>query len=382
MRRDGGDRDALVGVRGRHADVGDDDVRRLRLDQRLQRGQVGGGAHQLEVRRALDQPYETVPEQGVVLGQHDAGSHADRVEGRVACGDIRSSTWTKAADGDRAPPAGGGGAHRQRAGHRGHRRRERAVARPRADRAGFRGRASARGRRPARRPRRRAPLLRRGRLRARGHQRRARADGRRPDGRGRRHVRRGSSWSSTRPCEQRIAAIIARFPRIDQDPAARDAGIRKQAFVPRGAVVLEPVGTAPGLVVSADARPARRRAARPAARADGHVAGRAGERADEGAAGERAPGPGAAAALLRAVRGGGRGDPARPGAGTRPLRGRGDDLPAPLRAGGRPAAAARRRGHRAVAGRGAGSAGTRNAWSARTGRARTSCWRGRCWTGV
>ena len=55
----------------------------------------------------------------------------------------------------------------------------------------------------------------------------------------------GSSWSSTRPCGQRIAAIIARFPRIDQDPAARDAGIRKQAFVPRGAVVLEPSAPRP-----------------------------------------------------------------------------------------------------------------------------------------
>ena len=48
----------------------------------------------------------------------------------------------------------------------------------------------------------------------------------------------------------RIAAIVARFPRIDQDPDARDAGVRKQAWVPRGAVVLEPVGTAPGLVVA------------------------------------------------------------------------------------------------------------------------------------
>ena len=49
---------------------------------------------------------------------------------------------------------------------------------------------------------------------------------------------------------ERIAAIVARFPRIDQDPDARDAGVRKQAWVPRGAVVLEPVGTAPGLVVA------------------------------------------------------------------------------------------------------------------------------------
>ena len=51
---------------------------------------------------------------------------------------------------------------------------------------------------------------------------------------------------------ERIAAIVARFPRVDQDPGAREAGTRKQAWVPRGAVVLEPVGTAPGLIVSTD----------------------------------------------------------------------------------------------------------------------------------
>ena len=51
---------------------------------------------------------------------------------------------------------------------------------------------------------------------------------------------------------ERIAAIVAGFPRIDQDPDARDAGVRKQAWVPDGAVVLEPIGTAPGLVVSTD----------------------------------------------------------------------------------------------------------------------------------
>jgi nicotinamide-nucleotide amidase len=54
------------------------------------------------------------------------------------------------------------------------------------------------------------------------------------------------------PLRERIAAIIARFPRAHQDPVARDAGTRKQAFVPRGATVLEPVGTAPGLVVRCD----------------------------------------------------------------------------------------------------------------------------------
>ena len=52
--------------------------------------------------------------------------------------------------------------------------------------------------------------------------------------------------------EQRIAAVVERLAarrgwRVDPDAAA--AGVRKQARVPEGATVLEPVGTAPGLVV-------------------------------------------------------------------------------------------------------------------------------------
>lgn len=51
--------------------------------------------------------------------------------------------------------------------------------------------------------------------------------------------------------ERRIAEIVAplskRWP--DLDVAAIEAGTRKQATVPRGATVLDPVGTAPGLVV-------------------------------------------------------------------------------------------------------------------------------------
>jgi nicotinamide-nucleotide amidase len=52
--------------------------------------------------------------------------------------------------------------------------------------------------------------------------------------------------------ERRIGEIIARFARrwnIDME-AVREAN-RKQAMVPRGAVALDPVGTAPGLVVPA-----------------------------------------------------------------------------------------------------------------------------------
>lgn len=51
--------------------------------------------------------------------------------------------------------------------------------------------------------------------------------------------------------EERIAAILrpllARWPRLDPD--AVGVTNRKQAVIPRGATVLEPVGTAPGLVV-------------------------------------------------------------------------------------------------------------------------------------
>ncbi|HWX87813.1 MAG TPA: competence/damage-inducible protein A [Solirubrobacteraceae bacterium] len=52
--------------------------------------------------------------------------------------------------------------------------------------------------------------------------------------------------------EERIAEILrplaARYPNLDRDAIAH--GNRKQATIPRGATVLEPVGTAPGLVVA------------------------------------------------------------------------------------------------------------------------------------
>jgi nicotinamide-nucleotide amidase len=52
--------------------------------------------------------------------------------------------------------------------------------------------------------------------------------------------------------EQRIAEIVRplaeRYPNLDREAIA--TGTRKQAMVPRGASVLDPVGTAPGLVVT------------------------------------------------------------------------------------------------------------------------------------
>jgi nicotinamide-nucleotide amidase len=52
--------------------------------------------------------------------------------------------------------------------------------------------------------------------------------------------------------ERRIAAVVERLTALrgwDTPPEAAAAGIAKQAQVPEGATVLEPVGTAPGLVV-------------------------------------------------------------------------------------------------------------------------------------
>ncbi len=51
---------------------------------------------------------------------------------------------------------------------------------------------------------------------------------------------------------ERIAGVVERLVALRgwrMDPASTEAGTRKQALVPEGATVLEPVGTAPGLVV-------------------------------------------------------------------------------------------------------------------------------------
>jgi nicotinamide-nucleotide amidase len=55
--------------------------------------------------------------------------------------------------------------------------------------------------------------------------------------------------------EEKIAAILRGFARrLAFDEEALRAANRKQAMVPRGAIALDPVGTAPGLVVPADGR--------------------------------------------------------------------------------------------------------------------------------
>jgi competence/damage-inducible protein CinA-like protein len=55
--------------------------------------------------------------------------------------------------------------------------------------------------------------------------------------------------------EEKIAAVLREFARrFDFDPEAVREANRKQAMVPQGATPLDPVGTAPGLVVPVDGR--------------------------------------------------------------------------------------------------------------------------------
>jgi nicotinamide-nucleotide amidase len=59
-----------------------------------------------------------------------------------------------------------------------------------------------------------------------------------------------------REMEGKIEAIVGRFARTMRfGPEARQAANRKQAMVPEGAAVIDPVGTAPGLVVPVDGGP-------------------------------------------------------------------------------------------------------------------------------
>ena len=118
------------------------------------------------------------------------------------------------------------------------------------------------------------------------------------------------------PLEGRIAEILrplmARWP--DLDPEAVMLSNRKQAVIPSGAEILEPVGTAPGLVVTPAGGGASdgRRAARPAARAAADVAhGGHDEPGAAGGAQRRRRVPPRHAAPVRHPRVGDRGDAAR-----------------------------------------------------------------------
>ena len=63
--------DALVAVAGRHADVGQDNVRALRLDRAKQRLEVTARRHDLEVLLRLEEPADALANEVAVLREHD-----------------------------------------------------------------------------------------------------------------------------------------------------------------------------------------------------------------------------------------------------------------------------------------------------------------------
>ena len=144
----------------------------------------------------------------------------------------------------------------RRDGHRGAHRPRQRPQRPVAGRAPARARRRPRAhrdrRRPARGHARGAALHGRARARPDHHQRRPRADRRRPHGRGRRRLpgprdgarrgARGAHRGDPRAADRQTLAE----PRHGGDPRTATASRRRSRD---GATVLEPVGTAPGLVV-------------------------------------------------------------------------------------------------------------------------------------
>ena len=68
--------DALVDAARGHADVGDDDVRSLRLDGGEQRVQVLADRDDLDLGLGLEQPPHALADEIVIICEHDANRHA------------------------------------------------------------------------------------------------------------------------------------------------------------------------------------------------------------------------------------------------------------------------------------------------------------------
>ena len=195
--------------------------------------------------------------------------------------------------------------------------------------------------------------------------------------------------------EEKIAAILRGFARRFNfdDEAVREAN-RKQAMVPEGSIPLDPVGTAPGLVVPADGRvvvvlpgpPRELQPMWPAALATEPL---------RAAAWARLAAARLHAAHVRSARVGDRQEPARDrGGGRRAARGRDHHLPAPRRDRDRRALPRRGGGDRRGGAARASPSATRATSSASTARRSTprsraccratgSAWRSRaaaaCW---
>ena len=300
----GGDRDALVGLRGRHPDVGDDDVgRRASRSEPCSAGRSAADPTSSRSVGGLDEPDEPVPEQGVVLGQHDAGSHGEQGRAR---GDHYGDHVSQSGQRPRAAVVVTG---------------SELLTGAIADRNG--------------------PWLAR-ELFGLGFEvatRSSSATGRRTSRgaavRGRRGVALIVTCGGLGPTADDLTGeVVAAFAggplELDEEMRAHIAGIlarvrarngfagpaleaanRKQAMVPRGAVALTPVGTAPGLVVRARSA-GRWWSCCPARRGSSRACGPRRSRPRRCRAAGRGPRRrGAGAAVLRPARVGDRGHAAR-----------------------------------------------------------------------
>src|SRR5262249_41378545 len=74
-----GKTDPLVGVRRRHPDVGEHQVRKRLVDRAPQLVEVAAGRQEIDVLDPLERPNDPFPRDEAVLSEHDANRHAWRL---------------------------------------------------------------------------------------------------------------------------------------------------------------------------------------------------------------------------------------------------------------------------------------------------------------
>jgi hypothetical protein len=74
-----GDPDSLIGVAGRHPDVGDDNVRASLVDGDQQGIKVPARGDDFEPRLCLEQPLDTLTYEEMILSEHEPQRHAQRI---------------------------------------------------------------------------------------------------------------------------------------------------------------------------------------------------------------------------------------------------------------------------------------------------------------
>ena len=71
--------DPLIRVAGRHADVGDDHVRTLRLHRGEQGVEVAADRRDLDVGIGLEQPLHALAHEQMIIGDHEPDRHGARI---------------------------------------------------------------------------------------------------------------------------------------------------------------------------------------------------------------------------------------------------------------------------------------------------------------